>query len=124
MGQTKAILRSLCRVFYGFGIIPIVFGVMELASKNMGGALAYIIAGLIVITAAYLLERNAKPLVASFFLMINIPVIGYAIHRLMAMGAPSLMDGFAVVLICLVVLYTTFYANKLTGVINKSVQDK
>ncbi|MDA3927929.1 MAG: hypothetical protein PF541_03160 [Prolixibacteraceae bacterium] len=49
---------------------------------------------------------------------LNLPALGFAIYYLSSTGNPSTMDGFAVAIVILTLLYTTFYANKLTSHFN------
>lgn len=123
LGATKklsfAIFKSLCRIFYGFGILPIIFGVVQFSNHKPIGAIIAFLIGAIVIFVVNRLEKNVKPFYSNLLMAMNVPAIGYAIYYLTSLGNATIMDTFAIAIVVLVLLYTTFYLNKLTAHFNE-----
>ncbi|MBN1927057.1 MAG: hypothetical protein JW798_14590 [Prolixibacteraceae bacterium] len=117
--QNLAIFKSLCRVFYGFGLIPVIMGIFLITEGSYLFAVSVILIGLFIIIVTYQLERQKKPFLSQVLLAMNIPAMGFAIFKLTATGNPTTMDTVAAVIIILVFLYTSFYLNKLTAHFNK-----
>jgi len=113
--QNLAIFKSLCRIFYGFGLIPIIYGGLQISKQISVGAIAAILTGLIVIYIAYSLEKTKKTFYSNLILGLNLPAMGFAIYYLSSSGNPSTMDAIAIGIVLIVMLYTTFYANKLAS---------
>lgn len=120
--QNIGVFKSLCRIFYGFGLLPIIYAILNI-SKNPFNAIAAFLAGAIIIFIANRLEKTMKPFFANMILAINVPAIGFAIYTLTLSGNPTTMDGVAISIVILVLLYTTFYANKLTSHFNKNMEE-
>ncbi|HPR32500.1 MAG TPA: hypothetical protein PLK12_10400 [Prolixibacteraceae bacterium] len=118
--QNLAIFKSLCRIFYGFGLLPVILGVFQFLDHNYLFAASAIVLGLLVIVLTYRLEKEKNPLVAKALLFLNVPAIGYALFRITASGNPSTMDFVAAAIIILVLLYTSFYLHKLTTVLSRN----
>ena len=122
LGTTKkhtfAIFRSLCRIYYGFGILPVIYGVVQFTNRKIVQAILAFIIGLIVIFFVNRLEKTVKPFYANLLMALNLPAIGYAIYYLTSLGSPTTMDTVAISIVILVLLYTTFYINKLTSHFN------
>lgn len=118
--QNIAIFKSLCRIFYGFGLIPIIYGItLALKQEVWIEAVIYIVFGVSVLFAAYGLEKKRELIYSQIFVSLNLPVIAFAVFKLIKMNKPTLLDAFAVVIIVLSVLYTTVYANKLVNYLKK-----
>ncbi|MFA9390646.1 MAG: hypothetical protein ACERKD_12610 [Prolixibacteraceae bacterium] len=121
--QNVGIFKSLCRIFYGYGLLPIIYGVMQLTRHFSFGAIAAILTGIIVIYFSYQLEKTRKPFYSNLILGLNLPAMGFAIYYLTSTGNPSTMDAVAIGIVLLVMLYTTFYANKLASHFNTDISD-
>jgi hypothetical protein len=119
-GQNNAIFKSLCRITYGFSIIPIVYGALEIANQHLVPAIIAILAGLIVIISTYKLEKTKNTIFSQILIFLNLPSIGYATYHLISLGRPTIMDIFTSLVIVLVILYTTLYLHKLNTNFNKN----
>jgi hypothetical protein len=117
--QNLALFKSLCRVFYGFGLLPVILGAFRISEGQILYGAAYILIGLLVIFITHQLSKHKKVFLSQVLLALNIPAMGYAIFKLTATGNPSTMDMVAAIIIILVLLYTTLYLNKLTSHFNK-----
>lgn len=120
--QNIAIFKSLCRIFYGFGLLPVIFGVFRIVDNFNLGALAAIFTGILIIYIANRLEKTRRPFFSNLLLALNLPALGFAIYYLTVSGNPSTMDAVAIAIVLLVMLYTTFFANKLTSHFNSKEQ--
>jgi len=118
--QTVAIFKSLCRILYGFGIIPIIFGILQFTYHKILLGNVFLFTGAIILFIVIRLEKTQKQLFAQLMLVVNIPAILFAVLKLIKLGHPQLMDIFAGSLLVLVLLYTTIYVNKLVSILNKS----
>jgi hypothetical protein len=118
--QNNAIFKSLCRISYGFSIIPIVFGAFEIANRHFSLAIFALLAGLIVIFLTFRLEKTRKMVFSQMLLFVNLPSVGYATYYLVSLGKPLIMDMFTALVIVLVILYTTLYLHKLNSNFNKN----
>lgn len=122
LGATKkhtfAIFKSLCRIYYGFGILPVVYGVVQFTNRKLLSAIIAILIGLIVIFFVNRLEKTVKPFYSNLLMAMNVPAIGYAIYYLTSLGNPTTMDTVALSIVILILLYTTLYLNKLTSHFN------
>ncbi|HOO84953.1 MAG TPA: hypothetical protein PLS94_10335 [Prolixibacteraceae bacterium] len=122
LGATKpytfAIFKSLCRIFYGFSLIPVLFGILQLTSRNFfEGALA-IIVGAIVFYIVNRLEKKLLPIYANILLFMNIPAFVVAFFFLNYRANSSIMDIFSIIVVLLILLYTSLYLKKLTNYFN------
>jgi hypothetical protein len=117
--QNIFVLRSLCRIFYGFGIIPFIYGYFQFSQKKAGMAIIALLIGISVFYIANRLERKRKPIFSLMMLSVNIPAIGFAIYKLSALGVPQTMDIVAATIILLILMYTTLYAHKIVEFIQK-----
>ncbi|MBN2807042.1 MAG: hypothetical protein JXR22_10325 [Prolixibacteraceae bacterium] len=111
--QNMAIFKSLCRIFYGVGIIPVLFGIVQLTRHVNAGAIGALLTGIIFIFVAYRLERTQKVVFANFILAFNLPASGFAFYYLSSKGASSTMDLVAIIIVLVVLLYISLYAYKL-----------
>jgi hypothetical protein len=118
--QNIAIFKSLCRLFYGFGILPIVYGISLLLGQFFFWGGVAILLGCIIIFMAYKLEKTHHSGYAYFFIALNLPTIAFAVFKLTQHGKPSPIDIFAISIIILVILYTTVYASKLLAHLRKN----
>ncbi|MBN2263001.1 MAG: hypothetical protein JW735_08815 [Prolixibacteraceae bacterium] len=115
---TYAIFKSLCRIFYGFSLIPVLFGILQFTSHNfIEGALA-IVVGVLVIYVVNRLEKKLLPVYANILLFMNIPAIVVAFFFLNYRGSSSGMDIFSIIVVLLILLYTSIYLKKLTNYFN------
>jgi len=121
--QNYIVFRSLCRIFYGMGLLPIIYGILQISKHFSFNAIGAILTGLIIIVIANRLEKTFKPFFANLLLALNLPAIGFAVYYLTSIGNPSTMDTFAVAIVILILLYTTFYVNKLSSHFNKKNDD-
>jgi hypothetical protein len=117
--QNLAILKSLSRIFYGFGIIPLIYSYYQFTEKNAGIAILSIATGVILLYLANRIDKTQKPIYSFAMLGLNILSVGFALYKLQASGLPSVMDIAATIIILFVVLYTTIYAHKITIFIQK-----
>lgn len=117
--QNVGIFKSLCRIFYGFGILPILLGIFKFRSTSIVNSIVSILTGILVIFIANRLEKTQKPFYSNIILALNIPAMGLGIYYLTSTRNPSTMDAVAIAIVLLVMLYTTFYANKLASHFNK-----
>lgn len=113
--HTLALFKSLCRTYYGMALIPLIYGIFALFRGNFAPGIATLLAGLIIIFLVRQLEKNTKPFIAHLLLAINVPVIGYAIYYLSTNGNQNTMDAVAIAIVVLVLLYISFYINKLSS---------
>lgn len=122
LGTTKkltfAIFKSLCRIYYGYGFLPIIFGIIQFSHRKPFKAIAAILLGLLVIFFVNRLEKTVKPFYSNLLMAFNVPAIGYAIYFLTSLGNATTMDTVAIAIVILVLMYTTFYLNKLTSHFN------
>lgn len=122
LGSTKkhtfAIFKSLCRIYYGYGMLPVVFGVVQFTNHKPLSAIIALLIGVIVIFIVNRLDKTVKPFYSNLLMAMNVPVIGFAIYYLTALGTHTTMDAVAIAIVLLVLLYTTFYINKLTSHFN------
>ena len=121
--QNIGIFKSLCRIFYGFGILPIIYGVFNFRKNFSWGLVVAMLIGIIVIYVANRLEKTQKPFYSNIILALNLPAMGFGIYYLTSTGNPSTMDAVAIAIVIIVMLYTTFYANKLASHFNKKNQE-
>jgi hypothetical protein len=120
--QNLAILKSLCRVFYGFGIVPVIYAYFQFSQNHLPLAVFSLLVGILVIFLANRLEKTLHPMFALALLGMNAPAIGFAIYKLNALGAPNSMDIFASVIMLMVLMYTTIYASKLVAFMQKETK--
>ncbi|MDA3927928.1 MAG: hypothetical protein PF541_03155 [Prolixibacteraceae bacterium] len=50
--QNIAIFKSLCRIFYGFGLLPIIFGFIQISKHITINSIAAIVTGIVIIFIA------------------------------------------------------------------------
>lgn len=112
--QNLAIFKSLCRIFYGVGLIPVLYGAVKLASGFSTGALAALLTGILFIYLAFRLEKTLKVLFANLILAFNLPAIAFAIYFLTSKGSTVTMDLVAVTIVLIVLLYISLYARKIS----------
>jgi hypothetical protein len=124
LAQNLLILRSLSRVFYGFGLIPIIYGYFQFREHNSNLGISAVLLGMLIIFVANRLEKKLKPIFAYIMLGMNFPAIGFAVHKLTSLGKPTAMDMFAAIIILMVLLYTTLYAHKIVDFIQKETSSE
>lgn len=112
--QNEIILKSMCRIFYGFGLVPLIYAFMYFRNSLWQSIFAAVL-GLTVILFAVNLNKSKKPFWANLLLALNLPVMGITIYKLTALGTILLMDGLAATLIVFIFLYITIYANKVSS---------
>ncbi len=116
--QNETILKSMCRIFYGFGLVPLIYAFMYFQSNKLQSIVA-IVLGLLIILLAAKLNKSQKPFWANLLLGLNLPVMGIAIYKLTSLGSVMLMDGLAAALIVFIFLYITIYANKVSSILQE-----
>lgn len=117
--QNIMIIKSLCRIFYGFGIIPLLYGYFQFAERKAGMAIIAIVVGIIVIFLANRLDKTRKTAFSLMMLWVNLPAIAFAIYQLTTFGPPTIMDVVAMIIILFILMYTTIYAHKISEFIQK-----
>lgn len=117
--QNLGLFRSLCRIFYFFGSVPIIYGIFQSIEKNLIVAISSFIIGLIVIFVSTSLGKTKKPIFAQLLLSFNFPAILYAFYSLSIEVNLSKMNIATAVLIIITLLYSSIYLLKLTNYINK-----
>ncbi|MGF7138434.1 hypothetical protein [Roseimarinus sediminis] len=122
--HTLALFKSLCRTYYGIALIPLIYGVFALFRGNFVPGIATLLTTLIIIFLIYQLEKNISPFIAHLLLALNVPVIGYAVYYLSTNGNQNTMDAVAIAIVVLVLLYTSFYLNKLTSYLKPDNQEE
>lgn len=111
---TFGIFKSLCRISYGFGLLPIVYAVFQFMHHNFINGILTTIAGLTIFLIVFKLEKTFSRKYSNYLLLLNIPAVIIASMHLKSLGAPTVMDGFAIMIVIVVILYVTFYLRKLT----------
>jgi len=119
-GQNIAIFKSLSRICYGFGIIPFIFGILEIANKRVTIGFFSLIIGISIVYITFNLEKERKRILSQLLLSLNVPAIIYAIYRITSTQNLSRIDIAAIFLIILILLYITFYIHKLTVHFNRN----
>ncbi|MDA3880750.1 MAG: hypothetical protein PF436_10210 [Prolixibacteraceae bacterium] len=115
---TFGIFKSLCRISYLYGLIPIIFAVFQYIKNEYLIGTAAIITGIGIITLVYKLEKTMLVIYSKLLLTINIPVILISIFFVYSFNQNSAMDIFALACIILITLYITFYLLKLSRHLN------
>ena len=122
LGATKpytfAIFKSLCRIFYGFALIPFLFGVFHLVSHNFIEGTLAIAVGVIVIYIVNRLEKKLLQVYVNILLFLNIPAVVIGFFFLKYRESSSVMDIFSIIVVLLILLYTSIYLKKLTNYFN------
>jgi hypothetical protein len=111
--QNEAIFKSLCRICYFFGGIPIVMGFFQIANHHLTIGIFALAFGISMVYLTYKLEKERKPFLSQLMLFLNIPAIGFAIYRLNSLESLLKMDVFVIAVTIIVLLYTTLYIYKL-----------
>jgi hypothetical protein len=111
--QNVAIFKSLCRIFYGVGIIPVLYGIIQLTGSISTRAIGATLTGIIFIFLAYKLERTQKVIFSNLILAFNLPAVGFVFYYVSTKGASTTMDLVAIIIILVVLLYISMYAYKL-----------
>lgn len=125
LGQNLALLKSLCRIFYALGIIPLIYSYFQFTSKHAGMAILSMFTGIGILVLANRLEKKQKSIFSFILLSVNALAVGFALFSLHASGKPKMMDVAAALIILLVIMYTTLYAHKLARFIEKeSMSDR
>jgi len=117
--QNIAIFKSLCRTNYLFGIIPFVFGIFQVVNHNYITAIISLLISLPIFFYTYKLEKERKTFYVQLLLLFYLSLIGFAIYNL-SLTKPSTMDLVFTSVIIVVIVYTTFYLNKLTNYFTKN----
>jgi hypothetical protein len=117
--QNIAIFKSLCRTNYLFAIIPVVFAVFQAVNHSYIIAVISFLISLPIFFYTYKLEKERKTLFAQLLLLIYVPLIGFAIYNL-SRNKPTTMDLVFTIVFIVVIIYTTFYLNKLSNYFTKN----
>lgn len=117
--QNIAIFKSLCRTNYLFAIIPVVFAVFQAVNHSYIIAVISFLFSLPILFYTYKLEKERKTLFAQLLLLIYVPLIGFAIYNL-SRNKPTTMDLVFTIVFIVVIMYTTFYLNKLSNYFTKN----
>lgn len=112
---TFGIFKSLCRIAYFYGIIPIAYAVFQLIKGEYLYALAAIIAGIGIGYTVYKLEKTFNILYSNLLLLINVTTIALSAYFLYSYKSHSSMDVFAIGCVVVITLYITFYLRKLSA---------
>ena len=118
--QNLSLFKSLCRLCYGLGIIPLIFGVLQIPRHQLTMGVIIIIVGLSIIYLTYKLEKEKKLFLSQLLLLFNVPAIGYAIYWISSSKNLSKMDIVVTVIFLIIIFYITIYVNKLNGHFNKN----
>jgi hypothetical protein len=117
--QNTMLLRSLCRIFYGFGLIPIIYGILRFSEIGYLAAIIAFVSGAFILFISFQLNKTSKQLYAYVMLALNVPTVAFSVYFLAQRGAPTIMDIFATAIIVLIILYTTIYANKIASFLER-----
>ncbi|HNW51397.1 MAG TPA: hypothetical protein PKH79_09960 [Prolixibacteraceae bacterium] len=112
--QNYTLFKSLCRICYLFGIIPSIYGGIQLANKQITHGIIAILIGISFMYLTYNLEKGKKIFHAQLMLIFNIPAIVYAIYWLKTSVDPAKTDYLIAIVCILILLYTTLFIYKLT----------
>jgi putative effector of murein hydrolase LrgA (UPF0299 family) len=121
---TFGIFKSLCRISYGFGLLPIIYAVFQFMHHHFINGIVASIAGLAIFFIVFKLEKSIKRTYSNYLLLLNIPAVILAVLHLKSLGSPTIMDGFAIIIVIVVILYVTFYLRKLTRYFNHKNKEK
>jgi len=119
LNQNLAILKSLIRLFYGFGIVPLLYGFYLISEKKVGFAILSLATGAIILFLAFRLDKTQKSVFSLLLLGLNLLAVGFSVYMLQSTGIPTVMDVAAAVIIFLVIMYATIYTHKITLFIQK-----
>jgi hypothetical protein len=122
--QSNAILKSLCRIVYGIGLLPIISGIIQISDQLIIAGISTLLIGILVIYLANRLDKTKRIFYANLLLFLNIPAISYAIYFIISERAITTMDKVAVLIVVLVMLYITFYMKKLSKYFNRKENDR
>lgn len=122
--QNLGIFKSLCRIFYIFGMLPIIFGIFQLRSGATLIPILAIFSGVLIFIVVNRFEKTRKPVFVNLILAFNIPAIFIGFFYFKSLQNPARMDTVSIVIVILVILYTTLYASKLASHLNKSEANK
>jgi hypothetical protein len=111
---TIRIFKSLCRIAYGFGLLPIIYATFQFLHHNYINGITASLAGFAIFFIVYKLDTTLSRQYSNYLLLLNIGAAIIAILHLKSLGAPTAMDGFAISIVVIVILYITFYLRKLT----------
>jgi hypothetical protein len=117
--QNMMILKSLCRIFFGYGIIPILYGVFRFRESNYTLSALAITIGIIILAVAYQLNKTAKQIYAIMMMAVNLPAIAVVVYFLIKKGTPTAMDIVATAVVLLILIYTTLYASKISSFLQR-----
>jgi cation transport ATPase len=112
---TFGIFKSLCRIAYFYGIIPVAYAVFQLIKGEYLYALAAIIASLGIGYTVYKLEKTFNIFYSNLLLLVNIATITLSVYYLHSYKQHSSMDVFAIGCVVVITLYITFYLRKLSA---------
>jgi hypothetical protein len=118
--QNVSIFRSLCRICYGFGLIPVIYGILQIANHRLTMGIFALAIGISLIFIVFKLEKEKKLILSQLLLFFNAPAIGYSIYRLTSSEFFSKMDVVVAIVLIIVLLYTTLYIYKLTVRFNRN----
>lgn len=117
--QNNSIFKSLCRINYLFGIIPVVFAIFQAVNHNYASAIISFLISFPIFFYTYKLEKERRTLFAQLLLILYVPLIGFAVYNL-SLNKPSKIDYVFATVIIVVIIYTTFYLYKLSNYFTKN----
>jgi hypothetical protein len=118
--QNVSIFRSLCRICYGFGIIPSVYGIFQIINHRLTLGIIALAIGISIIFITFKLEKERKQFLSQLLLFFNVPAVCYAIYRLSSSEFFSKMDMVVAIVLIIILLYTTLYIYKMTVRFNRN----
>ncbi len=121
---TFGIFKSLCRISYGFGLLPIVYATFQFLRHHYVNGITASLAGIAIIFIVYKLEKTLSRQYSNYLLLLNIPAVIIAVLHLQSLRAPTIMDGFAISIVIAVIVYVTLYLRKLTRYFNMRNNEK
>lgn len=117
--QNLTLFRSLSRILFFFGAIPVLYGIFLCIEKQFFIAIISFLIGFTVIFVATKLRKSMKPIFAQLLLSFNVPAVLYALFLLSTEENLSKMNIATTFLIIITLLYTSIYLYKLTNYLNK-----
>jgi hypothetical protein len=120
---TFAIFKSLCRIYYGFALIPFIYGIFSIVGGTVFIGLAAIIAAIGVMFVINRLEKKVELFWANTLVFVNLPAIAWGTFYLSFKSNLAIMDIFSVAVVVIVLLYSSIYLRKLTNFLNGETDD-
>ncbi len=111
--STFAIFKSLCRVFYGLGLLPFIHSVFSFVAGNYSTGSISLIVALTVFSMVYQVDRKMNLFALKFLLFLNVPLIAFSTYIIYTASFFAAIDIFAICMVVLVTLYVSLYLRKL-----------